>query len=492
MEENRILTELPRYTEGRLKGKINYSAMVGMDLYVLYEDNTYKIKVLEHIKGKYTKSNFASPKFIVEYDEQTYNIDCSSFIIGQFGRILKIRTKSFKINIGDMFKDSKRDMIITDREYREYMRRDGKVENEKWYKYVCNRCGYEGSIMEGNLLKGRGCSCCAGQTAVLGINTIWDTDRWLCTDHGLDIGFAKTHTVGTHEKADFTCIHCGRLKEITPKTVRKRKSIGCICGDKGFSYGHKYVHSMLKQNNIDFQSNVTFDWCKFKDYKEDKIRTGEYDFVIEDTKMIIEVDGGLHRVDNTMSGQTKEKSQYIDEMKDKLAREHGYEVIRIYYDDKKVEIKKYILNSEVSSIIDISNTNWLKCEEFALKNLIKEVCDHWNNKQEWETTATLSEVFGLSKVTVKEYLKKGANMGWCEYNSEEEMIKNGKLNGKLNGKHVAMYDLDGNFIMEEYSTNELVRRFFAETGIKLYNGNISLVCLGKQKHHKGYTFKYID
>ena len=99
MEENknRILTELPRYTEGRLKGKINYSAMVGMDLYVLYEDNTYKIKVLEHIKGKYTKSNFASPKFIVEYDEQTYNIDCSSFIIGQFGRILKIRTKSFKI-----------------------------------------------------------------------------------------------------------------------------------------------------------------------------------------------------------------------------------------------------------------------------------------------------------------------------------------------------------------------------------------------------------
>ena len=55
-----------------------------------------------------------------------------------------------------------------------------------------------------------------------------------------------------------------------------------------------------------------------------------------------------------------------------------------------------------------------------------------------------------------------------------------------------MYDLDGNFIMEEYSTNELARRFFAETGIRLCGSNIRMVARGERKHYKGYTFKYID
>lgn len=479
MEENRnrILTELPR--RGKL---IDYKAMVGMELELLYEGEVYSgVKVLEYIGGN-------NPRFAIEYNGRTHNIRCGGFINGQFGGVLRLVTKDFKINIGDVFKNDRRNIVITDREYK----KDKSGRNWKWYKYTCNKCGWtEGWIEESHLLSDIGCSCCAGRTAVLGINTIWDTDRWLCTNYGLDIGFAKTHTMGTHEKADFTCVHCGRLKEIAPKTVCKRKSIGCIC-DGGFSYGHKYMYNMLKQNNINFQSNVTFDWCRFKDYKEDKIRTGEYDFVLENIKIIIEIDGSFHREYNKMSGQTKEESQYIDEMKDRLAEEHGYEVIRIYYDDKEVEIKEYILNSEVPSIIDISNTDWLKCEEFALCNIVKEVCEYWNNRQEWKTTKTLAEVFGLSKQAIIDYLKRGTELGWCEYDAKKEMIKRGKLNGKANGKRVAMYDLDGSFIMEEYSTKELARRFFAETGIKLDDSHISAVCLGKQKQHKGYTFKYIE
>ena len=89
--------------------------------------------------------------------------------------------------------------------------------------------------------------------------------------------------------------------------------------------------------------------------------------------------------------------------------------------------------------------------------------------------------FFLTLVITK-YLKKGAGLGWCEYDAKKER----------GDKRVAMYDLDGNFIMEEYSTCELARRVFKETGIKLYDSNISKVCNGKQKHHKGYTFKYIE
>ena len=475
--ENRIITELPRYEEGTYKGKINHLAMMGMELEVLYEGEIYTgVKILEYVKG-------SCSKFVVEYNERVSYIRCCHFIKGNFGGILGVRnrTKDFKVNVGDVFKDDKRDLTIVGREYK----KGKKGKSRKGYRYTCNMCGYEGLIEEGHLLRGQGgCSCCAGKTVVEGINSIWDTDRWLC-DLGVSEEDAKTHTRSSSKKVIATCPRCGRTKSVKINRIYTHKSIGCICGD-GFSYGHKYIYNTLKQNNIDFQCNVTFDWCKFKDYKEDKMRSGEYDFVLESIKIIIEIDGGFHREYNAMNGQTKEESQYIDEMKDKLAKEHGYEVIRIYYDDNNHEIKKYILESDIINIVDVSNTDWLKCEEFALSNLVKEICQYWDNRREGETTATLAEVFGLSRVTITDYLKKGAGLGWCEYDAKEEMIKN----GKLNSKRVAMYK-DGVFIMQECSVNELVRRVFSEMEIKISVGKVSAVCRGKQKHHKGYTFKYI-
>ena len=157
-------------------------------------------------------------------------------------------------------------------------------------------------------------------------------------------------------------------------------------------------------------------------------------------------------------------------------------------------IKNNILSSKLNELFDLEKRiNWDKCEEFTLKsNIVKEVCEYWNNRQEWKTTKTLAEVFGLSRNAIVDYLKKGAGLGWCEYDAKEEMIKTSRLNGKSTSKRVAMYDLDGNFIMEEYSTLELVRKFFAEIGIKLEPKTVSAVCLGKRKQHKGYTFKYIE
>ena len=212
MEENknRILTELPRRGS-----KTNYQAMVGMELELLYEGSVYKVKVLEYIKG-------SKSRFVVEYNGQTHNIQCDSFVNGQFGGVLKLITKDFKVNVGDIFKDDKRDMIITNKEHR----KDERGENKKWYKYTCNKCNWtEGWITEGNLLGGNGCGCCAGKTSVLGINTIWDTDRWLC-DLGVSEEDAKTHTKSSGKKVIITCPDCGKTKDISINNIYTYKSIG--------------------------------------------------------------------------------------------------------------------------------------------------------------------------------------------------------------------------------------------------------------------------
>ena len=471
-ENNRILTELPRYTEGRYKGKVNRQAMVGMKLELEYKQKTYIVKIIEYIKGN-------PARFKIEYNGEIKEIQYSNFMIGQFGWILNKRTKSFKYEIGDEIKDESRDIVIIDREYR----KDKRGVNWKGYKYTCNKCGWtEGWIREDNLLIGIGCSCCANRTAVLGINTIWDTDRWLC-DLGLSEEDAKTHTRRSGDKVIVTCPECNKKKEIIISNIYKYKSICCTCGD-GVKYPEKFMVSVLDQLNIEYVfqlTKTTFDWC------EDK----RYDFYIPSINTIIETHGGQHYKDCTWS---KAKDvQENDRIKYELALQNGikdgdYIVIDCRKSNKE-HIKNSIGNSKLNKIYDLSKINWSECEEFALKsNTIKGVCEYWNNKEEWETTKTLMKIFGLSRDAIIDYLKKGAGLGWCEYDAKEEIIKT----GKANGKRVAMYDLDGNFIMEEYSTLELARRVFKEMGIKLSHSNISKVCLGKRKQHKGYTFKYIE
>ena len=477
--KNRILTELPRYTEGINKGRVNCRAMVGMKLELEYEQEIYIVKIIDYIKGNHSK-------FLIDYKGSKKEIQCGSFMAGNFGGVLNKFTKSFKFKIGDEIKDESRDIVIIDKEYRETKYTNGKSINYKWYKYRCNKCGWdEGWIVEGHLLEGSGCSCCSNRTVVEDINSIWTTDRWMCS-LGLSEEDAKTHTKGSGDKVFVICPKCNKKKEIRISHIYKYKSICCSCGD-GFSYGHKYVHSMLKQNNIRFEDNVTFDWCKFKDYKKDKVKSGEYDFVIEDIKTIIEVDGGFHRKDNKMNGQTKEESQYIDDMKDKLAKQNGYEVIRIYYNDD-FKIKDNLLKSDIVKIINLNNIDWEECERFALSNRVIEICEYWNDKKENETTSDLESIFKINKNTIIEYLKKGTELGWCNYNAKEELEKGRRRNEKV----VAMYDLEGNFIMKESSAVKLKERCLKELNIDLDTRNISAVCLGKCKTYKGYIFKYID
>ena len=57
-----------------------------------------------------------------------------------------MREIKWVINVGDSFKEEKRDITIIERKIRRVKRTDNKtkkeyIANEKWYKYHCNKCG---------------------------------------------------------------------------------------------------------------------------------------------------------------------------------------------------------------------------------------------------------------------------------------------------------------------------------------------------------------
>ena len=99
--------------------------------------------------------------------------------------------------------------------------------------------------------------------------------------------------------------------------------------------------------------------------------------------------------------------------------------------------------------------------------------------------------FKLSRKTIVNYLGKGTKFKWCEYNAEIESKKASHINGKSNGKKVEIFKNKESLGIFN-SVIELARQSEDLFNVKLNRHYIYKVCNGKQKHHKGYIFKYIN
>lgn len=402
------------------------------------------------------------------------------------------------MKIGDVFKDEKRDIVVIDKKF---SKKNSAGRNEYVYKYKCNICGFDcgehykkGEYREelwvsgATILKNR-CSCCANHSIVTDINSAWKLAPWLIK-LGVDENFAKRYSVcGGGEKVKVICPHCKTKKYSKISNIYDRKTIGCTCGD-GRSYLSKYIISVLKQINAQYKTEVVYDWNKYINPKNNKLTQASIDFVIykDEREIPLEADGAFHRKDNSMRGATAEMQQYIDKQRDYNCLKHlGEETIRI---SDEGDIKENILNSKLAIEFDLNNVDWSKCEEFALKNIIKEVCEYWNHKENWETATDLGKIFALDRHTISRYLKKGTKLGWVNYNPKEEVRKSVSKNGKSNSKSVEIFK-DGISLGIFESCAELERQSENLFGVKLLTSKIGSVCLGNRKHHKGFTFKYV-
>lgn len=367
------------------------------------------------------------------------------------------------------------------------------------YKYKCNICGFscgehykvgelnnEFWIEENSLRKGTGCSCCSNQSIVPEINSIYTKAPWMM-DLGVSVEDAKRYSVCNGNKIKAKCPDCSCEKEVIINKIYSRKTIGCTCGD-GYSRGHKYIKNILEQLKIKYYENHKPKWCNF--IYRNKVRKGEYDFIIEPHKIIIEVDGGFHRKNNSMNGQTKEESQFIDKEKDRLAEENGYKVIRIYYDDYVIN-KEHIITSGLEKYFDLSNIDWDKAMNFSINNLVKLVCERWAEKKEHETTKDLALEFNLCAATISKYLSIGNELGWCNYDPRYENKRMAIRMSEITSKKVAVYK-DGILKGIFKSASALERESIDVLGIRLLQSAISRVCVGEKPQYKGFTFKYIE
>lgn len=462
------------------------------------------IKIGEILKTNHSQYGYNEFEFVrydkekrrlhLKYNGEKCDLSASGFCNGRIGRLLNKHTPNYKVDIGDIFTDNERDLVIVGREYRK-KKHGNSIANDKWYKYKCNKCGWdEGWIVESHLLTNkRGCSCCDNKVVVKGINDLGTTSPWMI-GLGVSKKDSEKYTKSSGKIINVECPDCGTCKEIKISDIFTNKSIGCrVCGDS-VSFPEKIINNILKQLNLDFETQKVL----FKNVSN-RIRYDFY-FKYNDNEYIIETHGIQHydcgAGFDTYGGRTFEEESKNDEYKKRLAIENGitnYIVLDCRYSELEW-IKNSVSDSELNDIFDLSKINWQMCEQHAMSNTMKRVCEYWNNKS-CATTGDTSKEFGFNYNTIARYLKKGKKLGWTDYDSKNEVARISKMNGEKARKRLSKPILifkDKIFLGKFDSATELERQSEKIFGIKLNHCLMGYVAQGKQKQHKGYTFKYVD
>jgi very-short-patch-repair endonuclease len=219
--------------------------------------------------------------------------------------------------------------------------------DRKKYKFNCDKCPHTFEIVLKSITtKNQWCSYCSHQK--------------LCDDNNCNMCFnnsfssierskylydktinPRTLFKSTNKKYKFDCNNCNKtfscqLSDIT-------KGVWCsFCVNKT----EKILFDKLVEvyNNLKQQYKV--DWCKDKRYLP-------YDFVIENKKIIIELDGKQH-FEQIGNWQSPEKTRENDIYKIKRANENGFSIIRIL--QKDVYYNKYDwLEELIQNIEKITN-----------------------------------------------------------------------------------------------------------------------------------------
>lgn len=378
---------------------INWIDSVGQSVHFIFDETEGDFKILKYEKNK--------GRITIEYNKEEYKVNTINLRNCQIQTIL-FKRNEYKYKIGDIVETKTGNKIKI---LKQIKLPNMKKYTQKGYEYECLNCGNIDTVPENTLYTLKvGCNvCCSNpQKILIGYNDMNTTSPWM-SEWLDDKEDGYKYTANSNKSIWFKCKYCGTKKKIKPYNF----NIDCFpcpkCGDS-YSYPNKFAFNMLEQLNIEFISEYSPDWIGKKRY--------DFYFKLNNKEYIIEMDGGFHFNDNNMNGQTKEESKVIDDYKDELAKNRGIEVIRIDCDygnnvGIRFEYIKQNIFNRLSDLLELSNINWIKIEEFALSNLIKQVCDLWNLN-----IYTIKDIVNISKIsiqTIRKYLRKGNDMNWCVF-----------------------------------------------------------------------------
>lgn len=338
-------------------------------------------------------------------------------------------------NIGDRIVTETKDISIIAKTKR--IRKDGNTQT--MYQYKCNICGFDcrDYYYGGNYVKetwvtisqikrDKRCSCCASKAVKTEINSMAVTHPELM-QYFKNQEDAYHYTWKSNKYVEMICPVCGAEK--TSKICNLVKNGICCprCSD-GLSIGERMMYIILKDNDISFQKEFTFDNCNYR-----------YDFYINDCNMIIEMNGKQHYIETNIDGSQHclEKITENDENKKEFALNQG--VNSYVYIDCMESTVGYIVNSiKNSGILDVLHINnideYALAQEIRTHSITKDICDMYNSRDDI-SIVEIEDKLPFHRKTIREHLKIGANLGWCDYKAGSYRLTKRYKSGQEYAKH---------------------------------------------------------
>lgn len=394
----------------------------------------------------------------------------------------------FKYNIGDVIKDSSRELEIIGRYYvNKEKKKNGKTysSNEKWYKYKCLKCGNEDSVIEYSLhSQNCGCNACCvpPRKIVKGINDISTTAPWMVR-YISDDEYITNNAKYSKVKTKMVCPDCGRVHMKSALNVYANHGLSCPCSDN-WSYPNKFMYAVLEDANIHFQAEKIFDWSLGKIYD---------DYIEYNGKtIIIEMQGAQH-FDRCISekSRTLKEEKENDSLKMEIALNNGID----YYfqiDARKSDcifLKESIIDSGLLNVLNVSDDdiNWSKCDEIATSNHYRTISEY-HESMPYLSVEEIAKHFNTNMSHVMKAVKAGLKFGWCSKSfTETKRIR--EQHGLVEHGQKPIYCVtDGKYFNSAQSACDYYYRMTNE----LHNHRALRKSISRNTNYKGKKFIFIS
>ena len=435
-----------------------------------------------------TNNHFANGEFdlITKYTHSHNNIDCkckkcghewcappSSLLIGYGCHLCRIN--NWKVS-QDAFIDRLRiahdNIIALDK----YNGMDVQI------RFQCH-LGHIWLAEPHNVLRGSGCPYCSDRAVLIGYNDMWTTrpDIAILLANPED---GYKYTKSSHSKVEFKCPDCGKIKNMKINDVYNRGFSCSRCSD-GISYPNKFARALFDQLPV-----VNYDY----EYHPEWLKPYFYDnyFEYNGKKYVLEMDGGLGHGNKQFGSNDKDiKGLETDAYKDHLALEHDICVIRIDCDYKMHErfdhIKKNILSSYLSVILDLSDVDWVFCDKISQENLAKQACDLYSSGI--KNLNEIANILRVDRTTIHRYIKNGTKFGWCNYDAKVAIKEATTYNSRT--IPVNLIDDNMNIIRLFRSIHDCQRQIKEQYGASISREKIEDSCK-THKPYKGFNFRFAN
>lgn len=392
------------------KGNVIWKDTPNKPFSIRYDGVVYDFTITKYDKN--TRTVYFS------YNNNEYYMHTSNLLKCNIGFIIGYLSSEFKYNIGDIVNNYKIiEMIRIPKKNKKTYRA---------YKVECIKDKYITTVSECELDRGRSCPVCDNKVVIKGINDMWTTHPALANLlKNKEDGFL--YTAGSNKKLNWVCPLCNKeIKNKTISYIKRDMNVHCPYCNDGFTYPEKLMSNILSSFNVEFKTHYRIPNQTFKFENRDYIPEYDFYFEYDDNKYIIEMDGDFHNKVHSKSNLTIKQIKEIDNQKDLLATKNNIIFIRI---DCKYSNYDYILNSIKNSILskmfDLSKLCRKEINKKAYSSNIVEACHLYMTKT--KNLNTISKILDIPYGTIYGYLKRGAEIGLCNYDPNFSLKNKGNL-----------------------------------------------------------------